>query len=530
MSTLTERILGNILAGAHKAIVQFAGQGYTGERLRDDMATVHAALGRMGVQRGERVLLAEPNSYAYIATYAALLLYGVVAVPVNPAMPKPELYKIMTRSDVVGAFVTPQLVSYFTEENAELSASVRFVATLDDCLETFQFTVLSRAQSGWESLTVQPDDVSSYRQKLLEGGPLVADDDGAILLFTSGTTGTPKGVQLTHRQVMATTRNIALSHQLTDRDVCYSFLPLFHINAQVIGLITTLTTGGTLILEGKFSASRFWETVAEQKVTWVSAVPTVIAILIKSPGEPLTSHRPRFVRSASAPLPDLHARRFEARFGVPLIESYGMTEAASQICVNPLPPGMRKFGSAGRPFGIDLQVVDEQGEPLPQHEVGEIVIRGESVISSYASGDSSGSSFRSGWFFTGDLGYLDADGFVFITGRSKEMINRAGQKISPREVEEVIVKHQAVKQAAVIGLPDDLYGERVVAYIVADSAKEKRNPLLKEQLRELCIQSISAYKCPAEFHLVDEIPLGPTGKIQRHRLREQALGRAGAGI
>ncbi|MCY0876519.1 MAG: AMP-binding protein, partial [Firmicutes bacterium] len=384
-------------------------------------------------------------------------------------------------------------------------------------------TLLSYQAMRFQEKVVSPERQSACMSALQVGSSSVKEDDGAILLYTSGTTGTPKGVQLTHRQVMATARNVGLSHELTDRDVCYSFLPLFHINAQVIGLLTTLTTGGQLVLDSKFSASRFWPTIAKYKVTWVSAVPTVIAILIKSAGEPVSEHRPRFVRSASAPLPDLHARRFEARFSIPLIESYGMTEAASQICINPLPPALHKFGSAGRPFGLELRIVDDEGATLPQYDVGEIVIRGDSVISTYESGDTSGKSFRDGWFYTGDLGYRDVDGFVFITGRSKEMINRAGQKISPREVEEVVLKDPRVKSAAVIGLPDDLYGERVVAYVIPDSVARKGDANFKGELHELCRQSISAYKCPSEFHIVDEIPLGPTGKIQRHRLREQAV-------
>lgn len=534
VSTLTGKLMGNLLAGLQRPIVHYEGVSYTGERMRADIAHVQAVLREMRVGRGERIMLAEVNSYAFIATYTALLLYGAVAVPVNPEMPRPELYKVLARAEVAGAFIAEDLLGHFQLDQKETPPTcVRFVATLPaQDSSSLQLAVWSRLQNQWHSVSVSQQQELDCMEALKDGSSALCEEDGAILLYTSGTTGTPKGVLLTHRQVMATARNVALSHALTDRDVCYCFLPLFHINAQVIGLLTTLTTGGQLVLDRKFSASRFWPTVARQRVTWVSAVPTVIAILIKSSGQPIGDHRPRFVRSASAPLPDLHARRFEARFGVALIESYGMTEAASQICVNPLPPAMHKFGSAGRPFGIDLRVVDERGETVSQHEVGEIVIRGDSVITAYESGDTSGNSFRDGWFYTGDLGYRDADGFLFITGRSKEMINRAGQKISPREVEEVVLKHEAVKSAAVIGLPDDLYGERVVAYVIATSPRKKNDLQFKEQLRDLCLASISAYKCPAEFHIVDEIPLGPTGKIQRHRLREQAmsLGHAGAGI
>jgi len=535
VSELTGRLLATLQNRPSRSLVHFEGVDYTGSDLMADVARVQALLAKMGVRRGDRVVIAEPNTYTYIATYVAMLLYGAVAVPVNPAMPRPELEKVMRRAEVRGALVTSDLwqTMDLQENRDQLPESLTLLGRIDGSHSGFQIHCQHRVESGaWgeqEGLLETPQLLAG---DIAERAASVSEDAGAILLFTSGTTGVPKGVLLTHRQVMATSRNVGLSHELGEQDVCFCFLPLFHINAQVIGLITTLTTGGRMVLEDKFSASRFWVTVAEQRVTWVSAVPTVIAILIKSAGQPIGSHRPRFFRSASAPLPDLHARRFEARFGVPLIESYGMTEAASQICVNPLPPAQHKFGSAGRPFGVELRIVDELGQSLDDHEIGEIVLRGDSVITSYASGDDTGKSFRDGWFYTGDLGYRDADGFIYITGRSKEMINRAGQKISPREVEEVIVKHPQIRQAAVIGLPDDMYGERVVAYVIPDVFRGKQDIELKEQLRTLCKESVSAYKCPAEFHIVEEIPIGPTGKIQRHRLREQvlSLGSAGAGM
>ncbi|WP_188881848.1 AMP-binding protein, partial [Alicyclobacillus cellulosilyticus] len=349
------------------------------------------------------------------------------------------------------------------------------------------------------------------------------EEDVAILLFTSGTTGLPKGVALTHRQVMATARNVIASHRLTPADVSYVFLPLFHINAQVVALLSTLLSGGRMVIEEKFSKSRFWDTVARYRVTWASAVPTVIGILVKATDPPRVPASLRFLRSASAPLPAFVARRFEAKFGIPVIESYGLTEAASQVCVNPLPPGKRKIGSVGLPCGVELRVVDGNDRELPPGEIGEIVIRGESVITSYAYGDAGPETFRGGWFHTGDMGYVDEEGYVYITGRTKEMINRAGQKVSPREVEEVIAQHPAVKQVAVIGLPDELYGEKVLAYVVPEEGMVHDEAAFKEALRQLCQSSLSSYKCPADFHLVDDIPVGPTGKVQRHRLREQVL-------
>lgn len=498
----------------------FEGRWYHTDDLRRDIAALQDMFAHSGLQVGDPVALAEVNSYGFVAAYLAILLYGGVVVPLNPAMPAPEMHKVLHRSGVVGAIVGDALQPLFENESVISEHKLKFVAVIVSAPFPADVPIFTLLAGSW-SLTTPIDVEVRTRASSLTA------DHGAILLYTSGTTGVPKGVLLTHKQVMATARNVAESHDLTREDICYAFLPLFHINAQIIGLLSTLTSGGRMVLERKFSASRFWSTIAEQRITWVSAVPTIIAILIKSPGDLPVGHTLRFVRSASAPLPSLHARTFEARFGIPLVESYGMTEAASQICINPVPPGMRKIGSAGIPWGVVLQVVNDRDEYLGKGTIGEIVIRGDSVITQYASGDETGNSFRNGWFHTGDLGYLDDDGYVFITGRSKEMINRAGQKISPREVEEVIGQHVGVSSVAVIGLPDDMYGEKVVAYVVPELKWRRREGALQGALRQLCASSISAYKCPVEFHVVDEVPLGPTGKIQRGRLRQQVLAACG---
>jgi acyl-CoA synthetase (AMP-forming)/AMP-acid ligase II len=477
----------------------------------------------MDVQVGDRVVLAQPNSYAFIVSYLSLLLYGATVVPLNPKMPKPEMEAIIGRSAAVGALVHHGLNEQFL--NLETYRGLKFVASFTGrAPDALEFTLFEDRQGEW----VEPGGLNALFEAAASDTMSVkeepAESTPAVLLFTSGTTGTPKGVLLTHRQVMATARNVSVSHRLSKDDISYCFLPLFHINAQVVAVISTFITGGKLVVEEKFSASKFWPTVAKHRVTWASAVPTVIAILLKTPKPETVPASMRFIRSASAPLPAAQAALFEEMFGIPVIESYGLTEAASQVCVNPLPPEEHRFGSVGRPVGVELKIVDDHDVELPPRQIGEIAIRGESVISAYAYGDPTGSSFRNGWFHTGDLGYIDEDGFVFITGRSKEMINRAGQKISPREVEEVILRHPHVKVAAVIGLPDELYGERVAAYIIPEwPANERNDSVLIDEIRQLCLTSISAYKCPAEFHIVDEIPVGVTGKIQRYRLRQQVL-------
>lgn len=530
MSELTA-ILQKRLAGNDRQFVHYNNVWYSTDRFRDDVLTVQHYLSNQQIEMGARVLLADGNSYAFLVVYVALLTSGMTIIPINPQMPVPELRKVFVRSEAIGVFIDPALAPNFDLVPTQadelglkpLRSACKFLILIQDALNTFSFTPVAPEDGQIRPLpasALRPN--SSYPTIL----PQIPENAPAILLFTSGTTGTPKGVALTHSQIMATIHNIADSHHLTARDVSYCFLPLFHINAQVIAFLSTMYSGGKLVVEDKFSASKFWKIIREHNVTWVSAVPTVIAILVKTAEPRPAPSSLRFVRSASAPLPAFQARRFEALFGVPVVESYGMTEAASQICVNPVPPGKRKIGSVGLPVGVQLQIVDTEGHSLSPGEIGEIAIRGDSVIAEYAYVDEHGQSFQDGWFCTGDVGYVDGEGYVFITGRSKEMINRAGQKISPREVEEVVAKHSDVQSVAVIGLPDPLYGERVVAYLISEGSHhmdENTATALRTELDQLCRNNLSAYKCPVEYFFVDSIPVGPTGKIQRARLRQLVL-------
>lgn len=517
MSELSRLLERGWMTGS-RDMVAFEDHWHTGDAYVRDVAHFQRWLLLMGVKHGDRVLLACPNSYVFVVIYGALLQYGATVIPINPAMPVPEMERLIERAQVQVAIAETAMAQ--AVHGSPVAADVPLMVELT-ALDKLAWRVLRGNRDAADLDVPVATEASEVVLPVQEERP--TDDTIGVLLFTSGTTGTPKGVALSHRQLLATARQVVSTHALSDSDVTYCFLPLFHINAQVVALLSTWLSQGRILIEPKFSASRFWATVARHGVTWVSAVPTVIGILIKADDAPVNTSTLRFVRSASAPLPYHHAVAFETRFGIPVIESYGMTEAASQICVNPVPPGRRKLGSVGLPSGVELAVVGDHAERLAIGEIGEIVLRGDRVIQSYAYGDETNASFRDHWFYTGDLGYLDEDGYLFITGRVKEIINRAGQKISPREVEEVIGRHPAVQHAAVIGLPDELYGERVTAYVVVHDETDTRNDALVKELKTLCLASVSAYKCPADFHVVEEIPVGITGKIQRHRLRQQVL-------
>jgi len=339
--------------------------------------------------------------------------------------------------------------------------------------------------------------------------------DSGIFLCTSGTTGTPKGILLRDEQLAHTAGSVVSHHRLTRADRGYCSLPLFHVNAHVVGLLATLRAGGYLAVDRKFSRRGFWEMIAAQRITWINAVPAIISILAMDP----PAARPagvRFVRSASAPLPLAALERFESGVGVPVIETYGMTEAASMITANPL-DGPRKPGSAGRPAGTEVRIETPGGVAAPG-EVGRVRIRGGGVITAYASGGRPGSIDADGWLDTGDLGYLDSAGYLFLAGRSDDVINRGGEKIYPREIEEILLAQPGVRAAAVVGTPDEVLGERPVAYVVPDAGWTAGE--LEALLRKVCAAELPRFKQPGEFRLVTELPLGPTGKIATRQLKD----------
>ncbi|WP_040290794.1 AMP-binding protein [Alicyclobacillus hesperidum] len=473
-------------------------------QLKADIAAVRATLFRMGVTSGEQVMVAVPNSYAFVVSYLACLYHGAVVVPINPETPAAELSRVMERFSAQAALVVAGASDAWAGE-LEASGFVKCETNHTDGLSglSVQSWSLQKAKPGLSAM----------------GEP--SDDTPAVLMFTSGTTGKPKGVLLQHRHLFAAANNVIGSHELTERDVAYCILPLFHINAQVIVLLSTILSGGRVVMCDKFHASSFWEDIRRHGVTWVSCVPTILSILTKLNAPKEAAKGLRFFRSASAPLTPAIGARIEAMYDVPVIESYGMTEAAGQICVNPLPPGVRKSGSVGKPYGLSLAIVDADHRPLPAYELGEIAIRGNNVIEAYVGMEPSpDEGYGEGWIYTGDLGYQDDDGYVYITGRAKEIINRAGEKLSPREIEDVLNAHEDVARSAVVGLPDAMYGERVVAWVVPQDPDRVQAEALRESLHELCATHLAKHKCPSQIVIARSLPVNATGKVQKHILRE----------
>src|SRR5438105_6647074 len=345
---------------------------------------------------------------------------------------------------------------------------------------------------------------------------------GHVCFMTSGTTGDPKGVILDAYQIAWTADHIRTRHRLSPADRGLTALPFFHVNGPVVSLCASIMAGSTIVIARKFSRSHFWSWIEAHQVTWASIVPTIIAILLGTDKPAFLPGALRFIRTGAAALSATDLRAFEAQFGIPLIETYGLTEAASEVTANPVPPGRHKSGSAGLPVGVSLRICrprddgEEDLHDVPRGETGEICISGPSVISAYY-GHADQESFQHGWFRTGDLGYQDEECYLFLTGRLRDVIIRGGENIAPREVEEVLESYPAVREAAVIGRPDAIYGEQVVAYIVANGPW---SPELAQRLREYAARKLSAHKVPVDFISVDELPKNALGKVE-HRLLQK---------
>ena len=364
-----------------------------------------------------------------------------------------------------------------------------------------------------------------------EGHNAIEPVEGRVCLTTSGTTGEPKGVILSERQVAWTADSIRASHHLSTQDRGLTVLPFFHVNAPVVSLCSSLLAGSTVIIARRFSRRHFWSWVERYQVTWASIVPTIVAMLLETEKPAFLPGTLRFARTGSAPLPAADLLAFEARFDIPVIETYGLSEAASQVVANPVPPGVHKPGSAGRPVGVALRICSprtggsgEMLRDLAPGETGEICIAGPSVIG-FNQDHAGQEAFQDGWFRTGDLGYLDEDGYLFIRGRLREVINRGGENIAPREVEEVLLRHAAVREVAVVGRPDPIYGEQVVAYLVVRGIWSEE---MAQELHQFAARRLSPQKVPVDFIALDALPRNQTGKVERRLLRACEQARAAA--
>jgi long-chain acyl-CoA synthetase len=440
-----------------------------------------------GLKRGDKVGLYAHNGYQTALLFLAAMIGGYVIAPINLLAQRSQLAYVLGHCDCKVLFVG-------TDSEKSLAESLPGVARP---IEAIVFDV---------------DATDLFVEAALPPGGLepVAPQDPALLMYTSGTTGTPKGALLTHANLLASAGAVAAWHGLTPADRCLSSLPIYHINGQVIATVTPFVSGGSLIAPHRFSVGAWWELVEKHRATWINMVPTIIAYLLNAaqPGRTYRFPSVRFGRSASAPLPPEHHRAFEKVFGVSVVECMGMTETASIVFANPQDPAKRKFGSVGLPCGVQARIVD-----------GEIRLRGANVMRGYyKSPEQTAAAFDAeGWLRTGDLGERDADGYYYITGRLKELIIKGGENIAPREIDEALLRHPAVLEAAVVGVPDDNYGQDIRACLVLKPGARAT----VDDLRAFCHAELGRYKTPREFRIVPELPKGPSGKVQRLKLAEE---------
>jgi acyl-CoA synthetase (AMP-forming)/AMP-acid ligase II len=328
-------------------------------------------------------------------------------------------------------------------------------------------------------------------------------------------------VPLTHANLTISSRNVAATYDLSSNDVSLCVMPLFHVHGLVASTLATLSTGGTIVVPTKFSPLSFWQIAREHGATWYSAVPTIHQLLLarvkKDSPRPAGAEKLRFIRSCSAALPPQVMHDLESAFGAPVLEAYGMTEAAHQMASNPLPPSARIPGSVGRGTDVQISIMDSEGRHLSPGERGEVVIKGPNVVRGYDNNpEANATSFVDGWFRTGDQGVLDENGYLTLTGRLKEMINRGGEKISPREIDEVLLGHPAVAEAVAFGAPHPTWGEEVAAAVVLKSDATEAD------LISYCRERMADFKRPKQIHITSAIPRTATGKIQR-RIVAQAF-------
>ena len=455
-----------------------------------------ARLNQLGIGRNDPVAIVLPNGPA-MATAFISIAAGATTAPLNPAYRKEELEFYLTDLKAKLLVVEPGSTSPAREVAGTLGIPVvELHSNEDDAAGMFELRGESVRGAHPATGTAQPEDI-------------------ALVLHTSGTTSRPKIVPLSHRNICATAANIRKSLALTPEDRCLNIMPLFHIHGLMAAILSSLSAGASIFCTPGFNALKFFSWMKEATPTWYTAVPTMHQTILDRAArnrEILAAARLRFVRSSSASLAPQVMQRLEETFNAPVIEAYGMTEAAHQMASNPLPPRDRKPGTVGVAAGPEVAIMDEAGQLLPAGSIGEVVIRGRNVTSGYQSNpEANASAFVNGWFRTGDQGTIDDDGYLRLTGRLKEIINRGGEKISPREVDEILIDHPAVKQAVTFALPHDRLGEEVAAALVLNEGAT----LSEKEVREFARGRLADFKVPRKVVFLDEIPKGPTGKLQR---------------
>jgi len=490
---------------SHPAIVVPGGPTVTYDSLRQQVQTLSQRLRKMGIAHNDRVAIVLPNSVEALIIFLAVATTATAA-PLNAAYKRDEFEFYLADADAK-ALITSQKVG--TEADKAGPASIIRIDASSNVHGEIELTTAAH------STTTNP-----------KASPNT--DDVALVLHTSGTTSRPKRVPLSHRNLGVSAHNIVDTYKLSTEDVSLCVMPLFHVHGLVASALSTFLSGGTVVVPPRFNAMGFWSMAQSHKATWFSAVPTMYQALLRrdragssSEGRSQVCDSLRFIRSCSAPLASTTMLEMENRFDIPVLEAYGMTEASHQMASNPLPPNERRPGSVGTGTGVKIGIMNDLGSLLHSGDRGEVVVQGDNVIKGYEDNpDANATSFSNGWFRTGDEGIIAEDGYLTLVGRIKELINRSGEKISPVEIDEVLLTHSAVSEAVAFAVPHKVHGEEPSAAVVLNAEVTSR------ELIEHCRNHLADFKTPRTIHIVNEIPRTPTGKVQRRIVASTIAGQS----
>ncbi len=471
--------------------------------LRSQGERTVAALNRLGVGRNERVAIVLPNGPEMASAFVSIAS-GATTAPLNPAYRREEFEFYLSDLRARALLV----------ERGSTSAALDAASALE--LPVLELVSDPGDPAGRFEL-IGPDPATP----LMRAGGMAESDDVALILHTSGTTSRPKIVPLSHANVCASAHHIRRTLALGASDRCLNVMPLFHIHGLMAAVLASVSAGASVFCTPGFNALRFFAWLGDARPSWYTAVPTMHqAVLVRAQRNAaiIAGTRLRFVRSSSSSLPPQVMKALEETFGAPVVEAYAMTEAAHQMTSNPLPPLPRKPGSVGVAAGPEVAVMDAKGTLLEAGQVGELVIRGPNVTAGYENNpEANAACFTSGWFRTGDQGVMDEEGYVAITGRLKEIINRGGEKISPREVDDALMDHPAIEQVVTFAMPHDKLGEEVAAAVVLREGAEAE----AREIRRFAADRLADFKVPRKIVFLAEIPKGATGKLQRIGLAEK---------
>jgi long-chain acyl-CoA synthetase len=501
LTTLPDLLRARARAEPNRPFVRFKERTMTYGEFDARTDRLAAGLADLGVTDGNVVSVFLPNCLEFLEAWWAILKAGGVLGPVNPAYVALEAAYVIEHSHAVAVVTDGRGVAVLEAVRGELGEVSHVICIEEGGGGGLSLSAVAQRGDGHPELT-----------------PSRGLDDLASILYTSGTTGKPKGAMLTHRNLLVNAAQGAELVPLGPGDRVGMVLPLFHANAQVVTCLIPMMIGCEVVMWERFSASTFWETVDLLQPATISAVPTILAAVLNAPNAPGADNSLRYIICGAAPLSVDLLEAFEAKFGIRILEGYGLTETACVASINPF-YGARKVGSIGLPLrGQPMKIVGEDGSQIANGEYGEIIIHGPNVMPGYLDNEAAtADAIRNGWLHTGDIGYVDDDGYFFIVDRTKDMIIRGGENIYPREIEEVIYQHEGVQEVAVIGLPHEIRGEEVLAVVAPVADFE----LDTGQLSEFVAQRLAKYKLPAKIELRDELPKTPTGKISKGPLREE---------